>query len=194
MYRSCIGLTVVILFYLLINSFFSLLTIFYLFLFLFHLLFLPFSIFLFSFPFSSLFSKIFFPLFFTQCFHLFSFSLVFFFSPHLLKTFIHCLFLLFLKFIIYFQIFKLLNPRLILSGHTHHGCYRVHENGTPEWTVSSLSWRNKVSPTFLLVSKYYSMFFFTALLKTALSWSYLKNIYDFFLFVTSNSCWLIRCN
>lgn len=49
------------------------------------------------------------------------------------------------------KIFKLLNPRLILSGHTHHGCYKVHENGTPEWTVSSLSWRNKVSPTFLLV-------------------------------------------
>ncbi|CAI9737804.1 metallophosphoesterase 1 [Octopus vulgaris] len=48
------------------------------------------------------------------------------------------------------QIFKLLNPRLIMSGHTHHGCYRVHSDGTPEWTVASFSWRNKKAPTFLL--------------------------------------------
>ena len=39
----------------------------------------------------------------------------------------------------------------MLSAHTHHGCYRVHNNGVPEWTVASFSWRNKPNPTFLLV-------------------------------------------
>lgn len=51
-----------------------------------------------------------------------------------------------------FQLFDWINPRLIISGHTHHGCYRIHDDGTPEWTVSSFSWRNKKNPTFLLVS------------------------------------------
>lgn len=40
-------------------------------------------------------------------------------------------------------------PRLILSGHTHHGCLTVH-NDVPEWTVPSFSWRNKKNPSFLL--------------------------------------------
>ena len=49
------------------------------------------------------------------------------------------------------KVFKWLNPRLIVSGHTHHGCHRIHDNGVPEWTVASFSWRNKKGPSFLLV-------------------------------------------
>lgn len=48
------------------------------------------------------------------------------------------------------ELFSMLDPRLVISAHTHHGCYRVHENGVPEWTVASYSWRNKPNPTFLL--------------------------------------------
>ena len=52
-----------------------------------------------------------------------------------------------------FQLFDMLDPRLVISAHTHHGCYKVHENGVPEWTVASYSWRNKPNPTFLLVKE-----------------------------------------
>ncbi|KAK3086852.1 hypothetical protein FSP39_024423 [Pinctada imbricata] len=48
------------------------------------------------------------------------------------------------------QLFDWINPRLIVSAHTHHGCHRIHDDGTPEWTVASFSWRNKREPTFLL--------------------------------------------
>lgn len=48
------------------------------------------------------------------------------------------------------QVFKWVNPRLVVSGHTHHGCHRIHDNGVPEWTVASFSWRNKKGPSFLL--------------------------------------------
>ncbi|KAK7497707.1 hypothetical protein BaRGS_00011102 [Batillaria attramentaria] len=48
------------------------------------------------------------------------------------------------------QLFKMLDPRLVIGAHTHHGCYRIHDNGTPEWTVASFSWRNKQSPSFLM--------------------------------------------
>lgn len=48
------------------------------------------------------------------------------------------------------ELFEMLDPRLVISAHTHHGCYRVHDNGVPEWTVASYSWRNKPTPTFLL--------------------------------------------
>ncbi|CAG2246986.1 MPPE1 [Mytilus edulis] len=48
------------------------------------------------------------------------------------------------------QLFEWINPRLIISGHTHHGCYVLHNEFTPEWTVSSFSWRNKKNPSFLL--------------------------------------------
>ena len=41
-------------------------------------------------------------------------------------------------------------PRLILSGHTHHGCRLTHKNNIPEWSVSSFSWRNRNNPTFIL--------------------------------------------
>ncbi|KAL4227147.1 Metallophosphoesterase 1 [Mactra antiquata] len=43
-----------------------------------------------------------------------------------------------------------LDPRLIISAHTHHGCYRVHANNAPEYTVASFNWRNKQTPSFLL--------------------------------------------
>ncbi|XP_076048315.1 per1-like protein PGAP5 isoform X2 [Oratosquilla oratoria] len=53
-------------------------------------------------------------------------------------------------------IFKELRPRLVLSGHTHHGCHLIHEsyNGSlvEEFTVPSFSWRNKESPTFIMLS------------------------------------------
>ncbi|KAJ8303038.1 hypothetical protein KUTeg_019434 [Tegillarca granosa] len=35
------------------------------------------------------------------------------------------------------QLFDWINPRLIISAHTHHGCYRIHDHGTPEWTGSN---------------------------------------------------------
>ncbi len=45
-------------------------------------------------------------------------------------------------------------PRLVLSGHTHHGCRLDHQIGqnesVSEWSVSSFSWRNRNNPTFLL--------------------------------------------
>ena len=47
----------------------------------------------------------------------------------------------------------LIRPRLVLSGHTHHGCYLVHEDGTPEMTIPSFSWRNRNNPSFVLVSE-----------------------------------------
>jgi hypothetical protein len=50
-----------------------------------------------------------------------------------------------------FQLLEYLDPRLIVSAHTHHGCYRLHENGAPEYTVASYNWRNKKAPSFLLV-------------------------------------------
>ena len=48
----------------------------------------------------------------------------------------------------------LIRPRLVLSGHTHHGCYLVHEDGTPEMTIPSFSWRNRNNPSFVLVSEW----------------------------------------
>ncbi|KXJ12789.1 metallophosphoesterase 1 [Exaiptasia diaphana] len=41
-------------------------------------------------------------------------------------------------------------PRLVLSGHTHHGCYVIHEDGTPELTIPSFSWRNRNNPSFIM--------------------------------------------
>jgi UDP-2,3-diacylglucosamine pyrophosphatase LpxH len=43
-------------------------------------------------------------------------------------------------------------PRLVLSGHTHHGCYLIHDGGTPELTIPSFSWRNRNNPSFVMVS------------------------------------------
>lgn len=42
-----------------------------------------------------------------------------------------------------------IKPRLVLSGHTHHGCNTTHGDLT-EISVSSFSWRNKKNPAFLL--------------------------------------------
>ena len=48
-----------------------------------------------------------------------------------------------------------LNPRLVLTGHSHHSCVVTHRLGSkqiPEWTVASFSWRNKKNPSFLLTT------------------------------------------
>ena len=42
-----------------------------------------------------------------------------------------------------------LRPRLVLSGHTHHGRNTTHHD-TSEISVSSFSWRNKRQPAFYL--------------------------------------------
>jgi len=45
-------------------------------------------------------------------------------------------------------------PRLILSGHTHHYCVNNHTIGStivPEVSVPSFSWRNRNNPSFILV-------------------------------------------
>jgi hypothetical protein len=49
-----------------------------------------------------------------------------------------------------------LKPRLIISGHTHHGCLYHHKgadsSSIPEVSVPSYSWRNRDNPSFFLVS------------------------------------------
>ncbi|XP_074616158.1 metallophosphoesterase 1-like [Acropora palmata] len=48
------------------------------------------------------------------------------------------------------KLLELIKPRLVLSGHTHHGCHIVHQDGTPEMTIPSFSWRNRNNPSFVL--------------------------------------------
>ena len=70
------------------------------------------------------------------------------------------------------DILRMLDPRLVISGHTHHGCLTRHESplvdddddvghqgkrrrrrrrrSVPEYSVSSFSWRNRNNPAFLL--------------------------------------------
>ena len=47
-----------------------------------------------------------------------------------------------------------IRPRLVLSGHTHHGCRILHtlKDGekVPEWSVASFSWRNRNNPVIIL--------------------------------------------
>ena len=47
-----------------------------------------------------------------------------------------------------------LKPRLVMSGHTHHGCRTMHQikddMQVSEWSVSSFSWRNRNDPAFVL--------------------------------------------
>lgn len=50
------------------------------------------------------------------------------------------------------QLLDILTPRLIVDGHTHHGCRRIHGEDTLEITIPSFSWRNKDNPSFLMVS------------------------------------------
>ncbi|KAK7066458.1 Metallophosphoesterase 1 [Halocaridina rubra] len=54
------------------------------------------------------------------------------------------------------MLFDELSPRLVLSGHTHHGCHVQHNisegRTVHEYTVPSFSWRNKRNPTFLMAT------------------------------------------
>lgn len=45
-----------------------------------------------------------------------------------------------------------IRPRLVLSGHTHHGCYVVHNETIPEISVPSFSWRNRNNPSIVLAT------------------------------------------
>ncbi|XP_076763843.1 per1-like protein PGAP5 [Xylocopa sonorina] len=48
------------------------------------------------------------------------------------------------------QLLDILNPRLIVNGHTHHGCTRLHRKDILEFTIPSFNWRNKNNPSVLL--------------------------------------------
>ncbi|ERE86166.1 metallophosphoesterase 1 isoform X1 [Cricetulus griseus] len=53
-----------------------------------------------------------------------------------------------------------LQPRLVLSGHTHSACEVLHPGGVPEVSVPSFSWRNRNNPSFImgsLTSKDYAL-------------------------------------
>ncbi|XP_037003880.2 metallophosphoesterase 1 isoform X3 [Artibeus jamaicensis] len=45
-----------------------------------------------------------------------------------------------------------LQPRLVLSGHTHSACEVLHGPGVPELSVPSFSWRNRHNPSFIMGS------------------------------------------
>ncbi|XP_051056765.1 metallophosphoesterase 1 isoform X2 [Phodopus roborovskii] len=45
-----------------------------------------------------------------------------------------------------------LQPRLVLSGHTHSACEVLHPGGVPEVSVPSFSWRNRNNPSFIMGS------------------------------------------
>lgn len=47
------------------------------------------------------------------------------------------------------KLLTLIQPRLILSGHTHSAC-RVLHGAVPEISVPSFSWRNRNNPSFIL--------------------------------------------
>ncbi|XP_044149586.1 metallophosphoesterase 1 isoform X2 [Bufo gargarizans] len=47
------------------------------------------------------------------------------------------------------KLLKLIQPRLILSGHTHSACRVLHGN-VPEISVPSFSWRNRNNPSFIM--------------------------------------------
>lgn len=51
------------------------------------------------------------------------------------------------------QLLDILNPRLIVAGHTHHGCRKIHRDDVLEFTIPSFNWRNKVNPSLLMVNK-----------------------------------------
>ncbi|XP_054716513.1 metallophosphoesterase 1-like [Uloborus diversus] len=50
------------------------------------------------------------------------------------------------------KVLSLLEPRAVFSGHTHHGCFTMHKEKIPEWTIPSFSWRNKKNPSFILAT------------------------------------------
>ncbi|XP_073926452.1 metallophosphoesterase 1 isoform X2 [Castor canadensis] len=45
-----------------------------------------------------------------------------------------------------------LQPRLVLSGHTHSACEVLHAGGVPEISIPSFSWRNRNNPSFIMGS------------------------------------------
>ncbi|XP_066435630.1 metallophosphoesterase 1 isoform X2 [Eleutherodactylus coqui] len=47
------------------------------------------------------------------------------------------------------KLLRLIQPRLILSGHTHSACRVLHGN-VPEISVPSFSWRNRNNPSFIM--------------------------------------------
>ncbi|XP_064640414.1 metallophosphoesterase 1-like isoform X2 [Lineus longissimus] len=52
------------------------------------------------------------------------------------------------------ELFQWFEPRLVITAHTHHGCFTLHKfkkSSIPEWTVPSFSWRNRKNPSFLLM-------------------------------------------
>lgn len=50
-----------------------------------------------------------------------------------------------------------LNPRVAFSGHSHHYCRTYNSWSVEEYTIASFSWRNKVNPSFLLVSFFHNI-------------------------------------
>ncbi|XP_014259319.1 metallophosphoesterase 1 isoform X2 [Cimex lectularius] len=59
-----------------------------------------------------------------------------------------------------YMLLETLNPRLVITGHTHHGCRRYHDGyDTHEFTIPSFSWRNKDNPSFMLVTFDVATFF-----------------------------------
>lgn len=53
------------------------------------------------------------------------------------------------------QLLTRLHPRVVFSGHTHHGCHTVHRNDIHEYTIPSFNWRNKPNPSFSMVLSLY---------------------------------------
>ncbi|KAG8571280.1 hypothetical protein GDO81_011582 [Engystomops pustulosus] len=49
------------------------------------------------------------------------------------------------------KLLRLIQPRLILSGHTHSACEVLHDN-VPEISVPSFSWRNRNNPSFIMAT------------------------------------------
>lgn len=48
-------------------------------------------------------------------------------------------------------LFEALNPRLVVTGHTHHGCSKYYKQyDAHEFTIPSFSWRNKDNPSYML--------------------------------------------
>ncbi|XP_033625463.1 metallophosphoesterase 1-like [Asterias rubens] len=50
------------------------------------------------------------------------------------------------------QLLSWIRPRMILSGHRHHGCYVLHPGGIPELSVPSFSWRNRNNPSLIMAT------------------------------------------
>ena len=69
---------------------------------------------------------------------------IFLFLPSLIHSFIH-------SFWAPLQLLKQLRPSAVFSGHTHNGCEYRHGSAL-EYSVPSLSWRNRDNPGYLLVS------------------------------------------